>query len=306
MVVKRTGLGRGLEALLGNPGDAAQATISGTDTTNKSATAEGLRSLPVDLLVRGVYQPRHDMHHESLEDLASSIRTQGVIQPIVVRLLSDKGPGNTPKYEIIAGERRWRAAQMAGLQSVPVVVRDVPDSDAIVMSLIENIQREDLSPLEEAMAVRRLIDEFGLTHEAAADAIGRSRVAVSNLLRLMQLGDVARELLEKRAIEMGHARALLGLSESRMQAEVARLVATKGLSVRETERLVKRMQEGQASKSGKPQLQSKDPDVRRLETDLAEKLGARVSIQHGRGGKGKVVVAYNSLDELDGILAHIN
>ncbi|MEZ5563117.1 MAG: ParB/RepB/Spo0J family partition protein [Gammaproteobacteria bacterium] len=307
MVVKRTGLGRGLEALLGSPGDAAQTTAPGADPATRAAAAEGLRSLPVDLLVRGVYQPRHDMHHESLEDLASSIRTQGVIQPIVVRLLSEKGPGNAPKYEIIAGERRWRAAQMAGLQSVPVVVRDVPDSDAIVMSLIENIQREDLSPLEEAMAVRRLIDEFGLTHEAAADAIGRSRVAVSNLLRLMQLGEVARELLEKRAIEMGHARALLGLSDSRMQAEVSRLVATKGLSVRETERLVKRMQEGQASKGGKPQAQSsRDPDVRRLENDLAEKLGARVSIQHGRGGKGKVVVAYNSLDELDGILAHIN
>ena len=304
MVVKRTGLGRGLEALLGNPGDAGQTAAPAEGSAKKAA--EGLRSLPVDLLVRGVYQPRHDMHHESLEDLASSIRTQGVIQPIVVRLLADKGPGNTSKYEIIAGERRWRAAQMAGLQSVPVVVRDVPDSDAIVMSLIENIQREDLSPLEEAMAVRRLIDEFGLTHEAAADAIGRSRVAVSNLLRLMQLGEVARELLEKRAIEMGHARALLGLTDSRMQAEVSRLVATKGLSVRETERLVKRMQEGQANKSGKVQSQSKDPDVRRLENDLAEKLGARVSIQHGRGGKGKVVVAYNSLDELDGILAHIN
>ena len=306
MGVKRTGLGRGLEALLGSPGDSAPGAVAGADTAGRTAVAEGLRSLPVDLLVRGVYQPRHDMHHESLEDLASSIRTQGVIQPIVVRLLADKGPGNTPKYEIIAGERRWRAAQMAGLQSVPVVVRDVPDSDAIVMSLIENIQREDLSPLEEAMAVRRLIDEFGLTHEAAADAIGRSRVAVSNLLRLMQLGEVARELLEKRAIEMGHARALLGLTDSRMQAEVSRLVATKGLSVRETERLVKRMQEGQANKSGKAQSQSKDPDVRRLENDLAEKLGARVSIQHGRGGKGKVVVAYNSLDELDGILAHIN
>ncbi len=306
MVVKRTGLGRGLEALLGSPDSAAQAAVSGAGTANKTVAAEGLRSLPVDLLVRGAYQPRHDMHHESLEDLASSIRTQGVIQPIVVRLLPDKGPGNTPRYEIIAGERRWRAAQMAGLQSVPVVVRDVPDSDAIVMSLIENIQREDLSPLEEAMAVRRLIDEFGLTHEAAADAIGRSRVAVSNLLRLMQLGEVARELLEKRAIEMGHARALLGLSDSRMQAEVSRLVAAKGLSVRETERLVKRMQEGQANKGGKAQLPSKDPDVRRLENDLAEKLGARVSIQHGRGGKGKVVVAYNSLDELDGILAHIN
>jgi ParB family chromosome partitioning protein len=264
-----------------------------------------LQTLAVDVLVRGAYQPRHDMHTESLEDLAKSIRAQGVIQPIIVRPLPERGPGGEPRYEIVAGERRWRAAQMAGLQSVPAVVREIPDSAAIAMALIENIQREDLNPLEEAMAIRRLIDEFGLTHEDAADAIGRSRAAVSNLLRLMQLGEVAQDLLQKRAIEMGHARALLGLTDPRMQAEVARLVSTKGLSVRETERLIKRMLEGPSKTGGQAAGRSKDPDVRRLENELADKLGAQVAIQHGRGGKGKLVVAYNSLDELEGILDHI-
>jgi len=188
-----------------------------------------------------------------------------------------------------------------------VVIREIPDSAAIAMALIENIQRENLNPLEEALSIRRLIDEFGLTHEEAAEAIGRSRVAVSNLLRLIQLGEVARDLLQKRAIEMGHARALLGLTDGRMQAEVARLVAGKGLSVRETERLIKRMLEG-PSKPAESQAagRSTDPDVRRLENDLAEKLGAQVAIQHGRGGKGKLVVIYNSIDELEGILGHIN
>ncbi|MCL4721520.1 MAG: ParB/RepB/Spo0J family partition protein [Gammaproteobacteria bacterium] len=300
MVAKRTGLGRGLEALLG-PTPAAPVPAAAP----AAAVAEATRTLPVDLLVRGVYQPRHDMHAESLEDLAQSIRAQGVIQPILVRPLPQPGPGGSTRYEIIAGERRWRAAQMAGLQDVPVVVREVPDSAAIAMALIENIQREDLNPLEEALAIRRLIDEFGLTHEDAADAIGRSRVAVSNLLRLMQLGEVARDLLEKRAIEMGHARALLGLGDPRMQAEVARLVATKGLSVRETERLVRRMLDGPGKASAPQPARSRDPDVRRLENELAEKLGARVVIQHGRGGKGRLVVAYGSLDELEGILAHI-
>jgi ParB family chromosome partitioning protein len=245
------------------------------------------------------------MHTESLEDLAQSIRAQGVIQPIVVRPLAERGPGGSPRYEIIAGERRWRAAQLAGLQSVPVVVRDIPDSAAIAMALIENIQRENLSPLEEALGLRRLIDEFGLTHEAAADAIGRSRVAVSNLLRLLQLGDVTRDLLEGRQLEMGHARALLALTEPRMQAEVARLVARKGLSVRETERLVKKMLEP-TRPSTKADVRTRDPDVRRLEQDLAEKLGAAVEIQHGREGRGRLVVIYNSLDELDGILGHIS
>ena len=245
------------------------------------------------------------MHLESLEDLAQSIRAQGVIQPIIVRPLPERDPGGAPRYEIVAGERRWRAAQMAGLQSIPVVIREIPDSSAIAMALIENIQRENLNPLEEALALRRLIDEFGLTHEEAAEAIGRSRVAVSNLLRLMQLGEVARDLLQKRSIEMGHARALLGLTDLKMQGEVARLVATKGLSVRETERLTKRMLEGPTKPDARSSSGSSDPDVRRLETELADKLGAQVLIQQGRGGKGKLVVAYNSLDELDGILAHI-
>jgi len=311
MVAKRTGLGRGLEALLGTPVPAGATTTTAglADAPARPAANEGLAVLDVDLLVRGAYQPRLDMHQESLEDLAASIRAQGIIQPIVVRPLAQRGPGGAPRYEIIAGERRWRAAQMAGLQSVPVVIREIPDSAAIAMSLIENIQRENLNPLEEALAIRRLIDEFGLTHEAAADAIGRSRVAVSNLLRLMQLGEPARELLQTRAIEMGHARALLGLTDPRMQAEVARLVATKGLSVRETERLIKRMLEGPSRPDGKPGAaeagRSTDPDVRRLENDLAEKLGAQVAIQHGRGGKGKLVVSYNSIDELEGILGHI-
>lgn len=313
MVAKRTGLGRGLEALLGPSGPAPAAAPGLAGTVPPAPTGDGLRTLDVDLLVRGAYQPRIDMHPESLEDLAASIRAQGVIQPIVVRPLAERGPGGTPRYEIVAGERRWRAAQMAGLHAVPVVIRDIPDSSAIAMALIENIQREDLNPLEEALAIRRLIDEFGLTHEAAAEAIGRSRVAVSNLLRLMQLGEVAQELLQTRAIEMGHARALLGLTDSKMQAEVARLVATKGLSVRETERLIKRMLEGpsrgdgpKGAKDDPKDGRSMDPDVRRLENELAEKLGAQVAIQHGRGGKGKLVVAYNSIDELEGILGHIN
>lgn len=315
MVAKRTGLGRGLEALLGTPVPVAPvpaAPLAGSpDTALATATrpgGEGLTTLDVDLLVRGAYQPRIDMHLESLEELAQSIRAQGVIQPIVVRPLAGRGPDGAPRYEIVAGERRWRAAQLAGLKAVPVVVREIPDSAAIAMALIENIQRENLNPLEEALAIRRLIDEFGLTHEEAAEAIGRSRVAVSNLLRLMQLGEPARELLQKRAIEMGHARALLALTDPRMQAEVARLVATRGLSVRETERLVKKMLEGpqRAGGEGAGAGRSTDPDVRRLENDLAEKLGARVAIQHGRGGKGKLVVSYNSIDELEGILGHIN
>ncbi len=309
MVAKRTGLGRGLEALLGTPvpgaNPAASTASAVADLPARPASTEGLSSLDVDLLVRGAYQPRLDMHLESLEDLAASIRAQGVIQPIVVRPLAQRGPEGAPRYEIVAGERRWRAAQLAGLQQVPVVIREIPDSAAIAMALIENIQRENLNPLEEALSIRRLIDEFGLTHEEAADAIGRSRVAVSNLLRLIQLGEVARDLLQKRSIEMGHARALLGLTDGRMQAEVARLVAGKGLSVRETERLIKRMLEGPSKPAEPASGRSTDPDVRRLENDLAEKLGAQVAIQHGRGGKGKLVVSYNSIDELEGILGHI-
>ncbi len=307
MAAKKTGLGRGLGALLGDI-NLAPETQAGKDAAGDISrdTAMPMRTVPLDLLQRGVYQPRQDMHPDSLEDLAQSIRAQGLIQPIVVRPLTGRGAadqrtGAETRYEIIAGERRWRAAQMAGLQAVPVIVREIPDSAAIAIALIENIQRENLNPLEEAAALHRLIEEFELTHQQAADAVGRSRTAVSNLLRLMDLGGVASRLVQSGELEMGHARALLGLAQEKMQAEVARLVVKKGLSVRETERLVKRTLAGPAAKKGG----TIDPDVRRLQDELGEKLCARVSIQHSPSGKGKLVVSYNSLDELDGILAHI-
>jgi len=298
MTTKRTGLGRGLDALLGD----VKITSIG-DAADRSEN-DGVRQISVDLLRRGVFQPRQDMHQESLEELAASIRAQGLIQPIVVRPLADLDSSGAQQYEIVAGERRWRAAQLAGLDAVPAMVRQIPDSAAIAVALIENIHREDLSPLEEAEALRRLIDEFELTHEAAAQAIGRSRTAVSNLLRLLDLGDAAKALLQARKLEMGHARALLGLADSRMQAEVSSLVAKKGLSVRQTEGLVKRVLAG-AGKTRVVDSAAIDPDIRRLQDDLAERLGARVVIKHGAKGHGKLVVSYNSLDELEGILEHI-
>ena len=265
---------------------------------------EELAHLPLDLLQRGRYQPRMDMRAETLAELADSIKAQGVVQPIVVRPIDSPGDGRSQRYEIIAGERRWRAAQMAGLAAIPAVIRHVPDEAAIAMALIENIQRENLNPLEEARALERLISEFGLTHQQAADAVGRSRAGVSNLLRLLELAPEVCELLESRQLEMGHARALLALEQRRKQTEVATLVAKKGLSVRETEALVRRLQ-APAVGAAAERLSAGDPNVARLEQDLAEKLGARVAIQQGSGGKGKLVVSYNSLDELDGILAHI-
>ena len=300
MSAKRTGLGRGLDALLGDSAIAAQSTepVSINDPDSE------LRLISVDLMRRGTYQPRQDMHQDSLEELADSIRVQGVIQPIVVRSLPTLDPSGAERYEIVVGERRWRAAQIAGLDKVPVVVRNLSDSAAIAVALIENIQREDLNPLEEAQALRRLIDEFDLTHQEVADAIGRSRAAVSNILRLQDLGEHAKKLLQEGALEMGHARALLGILDGRMQAEVAALVAKKGLSVRETERLIKRVLNGAGKGQGSGSAPL-DPDIRRLQDDLAETLGARVTIQHGSKGRGKLVVTYNSLDELDGILAHI-
>lgn len=296
MSAKRTGLGRGLDALLGDTSAPARPV--------QTEPREGLRQLPVELLQRGQYQPRQDMHQESLEDLARSIKAQGLVQPIVVRALPAAGAGSETRYEIIAGERRWRAAQMAGLATVPCVVRQIPDSAVIAQALIENIQRENLNPLEEAGAIQRLLTEFQLTHQEAADAIGRSRAAVSNLLRLLELGEPTRGLLRSGAIEMGHARALLGLEDARIQAEVAALVAKKGLSVRETEALVRRVLEGRDA-GYRRQPEKADPDVQRLELDLAERLGARVAIQQGRKGRGKLVISYNSLDELEGIMAHI-
>jgi ParB family chromosome partitioning protein len=266
---------------------------------------EELAKIPVDLLQRGRYQPRLDMRPESLQELADSIRAQGVVQPIVVRPLAAQRAGEPVRYEIIAGERRWRAAQMAGLHEIAAVIRRVPDEAAVVMSLIENIQREDLNPLEEARALDRLIREFEMTHQQAADAVGRSRAAVSNLLRLLELADEVKQLVEQRQIEMGHARALLGLVAPRQQVEVAALVAKKGLSVRETEALVKRMLTHGTQSANRDEPERRDPNITRLEQDLADQLGAKVHLQHTAGGRGKLVINSNSLDELDGILGHI-
>jgi ParB family chromosome partitioning protein len=304
MATKRPSLGRGLEALLGTPRPAAS---PGEPASAAPAPRldEELARIPVDLLQRGRYQPRLDMRPESLQELADSIRAQGVVQPIVVRPLAAQKTGEPLRYEIIAGERRWRAAQMAGLHEIAAVIRHVPDEAAVAMSLIENIQRENLNPLEEARALDRLIREFEMTHQSAADAVGRSRAAVSNLLRLLELGDEVKALVETRQLEMGHARALLGLTAARQQAEVATLVARKGLSVRETEALVRRLSAGRGGADGDPPPPRQDPDVVRLERTLAEKLGARVQLVQGARGRGRLVIAYNSLDELDGILAHI-
>jgi ParB family chromosome partitioning protein len=246
-----------------------------------------------------------DMRQESLEELAHSIKSQGIVQPIVVRPVDGAAAGESQRYEIIAGERRWRAAQIAGLAAVPAIIRRVPDEAAIAMALIENIQRENLNPLEEARALERLISEFGITHQQAADAVGRSRAAVSNLLRLLELPDEITAFVERRELEMGHARALLGLTQRRHQVEVGSLVAKKGLSVRETEALVRSMLNKASGGAAPKDARSLDPNVQRLQDELSEKLGAPVKIEHSGAGKGKVVVTYHSLDELDGILAHI-
>jgi len=307
MATKRPSLGRGLEALLGSTKASEAETAPGADAASPAPRGldEELAKIPVDLLQRGRYQPRLDMRPESLQELADSIRAQGVVQPIVVRPLVAQRPGEPLRYEIIAGERRWRAAQMAGLHRIPAVIRNVPDDAAVAMSLIENIQRENLNPLEEARALDRLIREFEMTHQQAADAVGRSRAAVSNLLRLLELPDDVKKLVEERQIEMGHARALLSLATVRQQAEVGALVAKKGLSVRETEALVKRMVAHAADPKKEREPERRDPNITRLEQDLADKLGAKVALQHSGGGRGKLVINYNSLDELDGILAHI-
>lgn len=285
--------------MLGQP--AAVATETATVTTLRAD--EELQKIPVDLLQRGKYQPRIDMRQESLQELAESIKAQGLVQPIVVRPISEATATQPRRYEIIAGERRWRAAQLAGLQEIPALVRRVDDEAAVAMALIENIQRENLNPLEEARALERLISEFDMTHASAAEAVGRSRAAVSNLLRLLELADEVKTLVEQRELEMGHARALLGLEQKRQQAEVAALVAKKKLSVRETEALVRRLQTG--PQSLKEETPRPDPNIAKLEGELAEKLGAKVRFQHSSKGKGKLVISYNSLDELDGILEHI-
>ena len=298
---KKPSLGRGLAEL--SPLLARRAGMPASETA-QVLVGDRLASLPVDLLQRGRYQPRVDMRPESLGELADSIKSRGLVQPILVRPLPRPDPTESQRYEIIAGERRWRAAQMAGLSEIPAVIRDVADEDAVAMALIENIQREDLNPLEEARALLRLIEEFGLTHQAAAEAVGRSRAAVSNLVRLMELTDEVKDMLETRQIEMGHARALLGLTTRRQQIEVATLVAKKTLSVRDTEALVRRIINPRAADPAANPA-AVDPDIHRLETEIAEKLGAKVAFQHLTSGKGKLIVSYNSLDELEGILAHI-
>ncbi|MCC7410477.1 MAG: ParB/RepB/Spo0J family partition protein [Gammaproteobacteria bacterium] len=292
MNARKRGLGRGLDALLGVPAGTANAT---TDTASDADRAD-YRLLGVDLIEPGRYQPRQDMKSDSLADLADSIRAQGVVQPIIVRPLAAGG-----RYEIIAGERRWRAAQLAGLAEVPVIVRRVDDESAMSMALIENIQRESLNPLEEAQALHRLVNEFGMTHQRVAEAVGRSRAAVSNLLRLLDLSPEVKRLLAAGALEMGHARALLGIGGA-LQKQAAERIASRGLSVREAEHLVRRLQE---AGDGRRTPRRVDPDVARLETDLSERLGARVALKHGAGGAGSLTIRYNSLDELEGILEHI-
>jgi len=277
MTAKRRGLGRGLDVLLG-----------GAKLENET---EKLRTLSIDQLRPSRFQPRKDIDPARLQELADSISAQGVVQPVVVRLM-----GNS-RYEIIAGERRWRAAQIAGLHDLPVVVRDVTDQTALAIALIENIQREDLNPMEEAEALKRLLEEFEMTHQQVADAVGKSRATVSNLLRLNELHPDAKHLLLTGAIEMGHARAILAL-EFQLQAEIARKVAAAKLSVRTTELLIQRLRDGE--KTRKPGV--KDPDIRRLEERIATRIGAPVLIKHGKKGAGQLVIHYDSLDQLEGVL----
>lgn len=302
MSTKRKGLGKGLDALLsaglGVTAPAPEMPINPAEVDNKLDYRDGkLAHLPVELIQRGKYQPRRDMHTEALEELAESIKAQGVMQPIVVR------PIGEGRYEIIAGERRWRATQIAGLDKIPAVIRDVPDEAAIAMALIENIQRENLNPIEEAVALKRLQDEFELTHAEVAQAVGKSRTTITNLLRLIALSDEVKTLLEHGDLEMGHARALLTL-DAETQCAIARQIVAKGLSVRQTEALVRLHQEGRNTEKVKLDV-TVSADIRRLQDQLSDTLGAGVEIQHGAKGKGKLVISYNSLDELDGILGHI-
>jgi len=290
MAAKKRGLGeRGLGALLAN---------SRVNLEQTPASQDGeLRDIALDLIQRGRYQPRRDMDPAALQELADSIRQQGVMQPVVVRPLAAE------RFELIAGERRWRAAQIAGLESIPAIIRDVSDEAAIAMALIENIQRENLNPIEEAFALQRLQDEFGLTQAQVAEAVGKSRTTITNLLRLIGLSEDVRLMLEHGDLEMGHGRAMLTLAPEQ-QMQVARQVVARSLSVRQTEALVRQLQQEKPD-TGKVATPRLDPNIRALQDDLAERLGARVAINHGQRGKGKLVIEYSSLDELDGILGHI-
>ncbi|MCY4046481.1 MAG: ParB/RepB/Spo0J family partition protein [Cellvibrionales bacterium] len=294
MAAKKRGLGKGLNALLSTPQVGEQQAVESSLTVAPKTSGEQLKELPIEWLQRGKYQPRRDMSQDALEELAQSIKAQGIMQPVVVRPIGEN------QYEIIAGERRWRASQLAQLDKIPVVIKQVTDEATIAMSLIENIQREDLNPVEEAMALHRLQDEFELTQQEVADAVGKSRTTVTNLLRLMSLNADVQKLLEYGDLEMGHAKVLLALTGEK-QSSAAKEVVSKGLNVRQTEALVKSLKEGKKD-NFKPTV---DPDIKRLEDDLTDQLGAVVSVQHNAKGKGKLSIKYNSLDELDGILAHI-
>lgn len=287
---KKATLGRNLDALLGKTRQAVAVETS-------EPRGLGLQDIAVEQIEPGRYQPRTIMDPERLEELAESIKTQGLIQPVVVRPLAKEG-----RYELIAGERRWRATQLAGLKTIPAIVRQIEDESALALALIENIQREDLNPLEEAVAIKRLIDEFELTHAEAADAVGRSRAAVSNLLRLMELDQAVRALIEKRQIDMGHARALLAL-EAKDQVRAAHEIVAKGLSVRQTEQWVRSLKAKKPNSKKTSQPSAKTPDLERLEQELTETLCAPTTVRHQASGKGQVVIRYTSLDELDGLLA---
>lgn len=287
MVAQKRGLGRGLDALLGN--------LTESENNTAPLPESELAHLPIDLIQRGKYQPRRDIDQEALQELADSITAQGVMQPIVVRSIDDN------RYEIIAGERRWRATQLAGLDNIPAVIKDVGDEAALAMALIENIQRENLSAIEEAVALQRLQEEFGLTQQQVADSVGKSRASVANLIRLIGLNEDVKTLLSQRRLEMGHARALLAL-EGAQQSQTAHSVAQKQLSVRQTEMLVKSLN---SPTKETHKILKVDPDIKRLEQTLCDQLGSSVSIQHSNKGKGKLIIKYNSSDELEGILAHI-
>jgi len=286
--MKKKRLGRGLGSLIGNIGEVTQ--VSDADR------AHGLGEIDIDRIQRGNFQPRQNFDQQSLQELADSIRSQGIVQPIVVRPEGDH-------FELVAGERRWRAAQIAGLQKIPAVVRDLDSKSAVAIALIENIQREDLNPLELAQGLMRLIDEFDLTHQQVADSVGRSRASVSNLLRLLDLADPVKDLVNRGLLDMGHARALLGLIRHD-QVEVANIVVKRGLSVRETEALVKKVIKG--GTGNKSLSKETDPDTRRLETRISEKLGAAVKIRSGKQGSGQLIISFHTSDELEGILEHLN
>lgn len=296
-MTKKRGLGRSLEALLTKPSSLLEEStlVHHENNSNGSSPEERLAFLPLDQIQRGKYQPRRDMNPDSLQELAESIRAQGIIQPIVVRKLSDSS-----KYEIIAGERRWRASQLAGLSEIPAIIRDIPDEAAIAMALIENIQRESLNPIEEALALQQLIDEFSMTHQQVAEAVGKSRASITNILRLLSLNNEVKSMVESGQLEMGHARALLSLSHP-LQAEAAKMIINQGLSVRQAEKLVRHLQAPPSSSLKKPV----DPDLKRLQDSLSTRLGLKVNIETHTHGKGKIIIHYSNLTEFDRLLAKL-